>query len=324
MYSAQQPSLPSVQVSLSIIDSLCQNLIRIAWEPLLLPTGYEPQIPTLQLHFSLSSFQYFPVTLIPLNTSLLCLHQYCFDFKSQSVSHNVSPSCAVFSSWYASWFQSMFQCPCASRNAYSLAYIPVWLLLLAKTIHVFSTSTTCNYTLTQQWWWSCSTSQFHSLTCLCIQCLVTQSSTSLSNVSQRFNAHDFLLPSILPSLQVIFQVSTHTVTSHSCVYWGLLEHSRSCLECLYLCKQQLRFWAALPWLWPRRGPLWPEYVLHQGWIYSLITAALYWISSWDSFWGRLLFPFQRCTRCFFFHIEIRVSSEFLGSQLFCPSVNATM
>ena len=64
-------------------------------------------------------------------------------------------------------------------------------------------------------------------------------------------------------------------------------------------QQLLNVWAARYWLWPRRGPLWPEYVLHQGWIYSLITAALYPISSWDSFWGQLPFPFQHCTRCFF-------------------------
>ena len=61
--------------------------------------------------------------------------------------------------------------------------------------------------------------------------LVTRTSTLfLSDAFQRFNAFYSLLPSILPSLQFTFQVSTHTVTLHSCACGGLLEHNSSCRD----------------------------------------------------------------------------------------------
>ena len=64
-----------------------------------------------------------------------------------------------------------------------------------------------------------------------LHCLVTRTSTPfLSDAFQRFNAFYSLLPSILPSLQFTFQVSTHTVTLHSCACGGLLEHDSSCRD----------------------------------------------------------------------------------------------
>ena len=68
-----------------------------------------------------------------------------------------------------------------------------------------------------------------------LHCLVTRTSTQfLSDAFQRFNAFYSLLPSILPSLQFTFQVSTHTVTLHSCACWGLLEHNSSGRDSLIL------------------------------------------------------------------------------------------
>ena len=115
-----------------------------------------------------------------------------------------------------------------------------------------------------------------------------------------------------------------TLWCYTVVHQGLLEHSSSCLECLYHCSSC--------WMFEQRD-------IDSGRVAARCGPNTFYTKAGFTPWSQQLYIqlapgiasegscrslFNTAQDVSFFQLEMRVSSGFLASQLFCPSVNTTM